>query len=417
MNKINLLTFASVFQKQEYESIRRAHEALFDALEQHFYVNVIFEKDLDSVMIDQLEGKTLVFIATGGTEGMVVKNYYRLPKPLTLLTDGKANSLAASLELSCWTRQQGDTCTILHGDMESIIASIENGTADTPRATNDNAMHLQTSPLAGCRIGVMGEPSDWLVASDVDYALARERWGVEYVDISLDTVNGYYAEIKEEDVAELTDKFISDAISCKEPDRNEVVKAMRLYLALQRIADEQKLDALTVQCFSLIPTTGTTGCLALALLNDNGIIAGCEGDLASIFTMLLANRVTGQGAFMANPSHICRETGEILFAHCTIGLRQTEGYIIRSHFESDSGVAIQGIMPTGRVTVMKCGGKGLERSFVAGGVILENQDDCRKCRTQILVKLDKPEDAAYFLENSIGNHHIIVIGNYTERFK
>lgn len=189
MNKINLLTFASVFQKQEYESIRRAHEALFDALEQHFYVNVIFEKDLDSVMIDQLEGKTLVFIATGGTEGMVVKNYYRLPKPLTLLTDGKANSLAASLELSCWTRQQGDTCTILHGDMESIIASLENGTADTPRATNDNAMHLQTSPLAGCRIGVMGEPSDWLVASDVDYALARERWGVEYVDISLDTVN------------------------------------------------------------------------------------------------------------------------------------------------------------------------------------------------------------------------------------
>lgn len=105
MNKINLLTFASVFQKQEYESIRRAHEALFDALEQHFYVNVIFEKDLDSVMIDQLEGKTLVFIATGGTEGMVVKNYHRLPKPLTLLTDGKANSLAASLELSCWTRQ------------------------------------------------------------------------------------------------------------------------------------------------------------------------------------------------------------------------------------------------------------------------------------------------------------------------
>lgn len=417
MKTLNLLTFASVFQKQEYESIRKAHETLFDALEQHFDVNVIFEKDLDNTAIDNLEGKTLVFIATGGTEGMVVRNYHRLPKPLTLLTDGKANSLAASLELSCWTRQQGDTCTILHGDMTAIISAIVNGTDATSTATETSAMNLNTSPVKGCRIGVVGEPSDWLVASSVDYALARERWGVEYIDISLDIVNKYYEEVADDEVAALADKFISEAIACKEPNRAEVIKAMRLYHALQRVVDENKLDAMTLQCFSLIPTTGTTGCLALALLNDNGIVAGCEGDLSSIFTMLLANRVTGQGAFMANPAHIRYETGEILLAHCTIGLRQTDGYIIRTHFESDSGVAIQGILPTGRVTVMKCGGKGLERSFVAGGTIIENQDDCRKCRTQILVKLDNLADAAYFLENSIGNHHIIIAGDHTDKFK
>ncbi|MCM1079528.1 MAG: fucose isomerase [Bacteroidales bacterium] len=417
MNKLNLLTFASVFQKQEYASVRKAHEELFDALENNFEVNVIFEKDLDSHDLDSLEGKTLVFIATGGTEGTVVKNYGRLPKPLTLLTDGKANSLAASLELSCWTRRQGDTCTILHGDMDAIVAAVKSGSTDNGEPAHDCSMSLKESPLKGCRIGVLGEPSDWLVASDVDYELARKHWGVEFTDISLDVVNAYYAEVKDEEAGSLADKFVSDAIACKEPDRTEVIKAMRLYLALQRIVDEEKLDAVTLQCFSLIPTTGTTGCLALALLNDNGIIAGCEGDLSSIFTMLLANRLTGQGAFMANPSHINRETGEILFAHCTIGLKQTEGYIIRTHFESNSGVAIQGIMPTGKVTVMKCGGRGLERSFVASGTIMENQDDCRKCRTQILVKLDNPEDAAYFFNNTIGNHHIIVIGDYTEKFR
>lgn len=417
MEKLNLLTFASVFQKQEYESVRKAHEELFDALENNFEVSVIFEKDLDSHNLDSLEDKTLVFIATGGTEGMVVKNHHRLPKPLTLLTDGKANSLAASLELSCWARQQGDTCTILHGETDAIIAAVKDNNTATEQSPKDNSINLKTSPVSGCRIGVLGEPSDWLVASNVDYALARERWGVEFVDISLDIVNTYFNEVTEEAVAAATDKFVSNAISCIEPDRAEIVKAMRLYSALQRIAEEERLDALTLQCFSLIPTTKTTGCLALALLNDDGIVAGCEGDLTSIFTMLLANRVTGKGAFMANPSRINRETGEIIFAHCTIGLCQTEGYIIRTHFESDSGVAIQGIMPTGRVTVMKCGGKGLERSFVAAGTIIENQDDCRKCRTQILVKLNNADDTAYFFDNTIGNHHIIVIGDHTDKFK
>jgi len=417
MEKLNLLTFASVFQKQEYVSIRKAHEELFDALENNFEVSVIFEKDLDSHNPDSLEGKTLVFIATGGTEGMVIKNYHRLPKPLTLLTDGKANSLAASLELSCRARQQGDTCTIIHGEMPAVIAAIENGNSVTEPSSNDNAINLKESPVNGCRIGVLGEPSDWLVASDVDYTLARERWGVEFVDISLDIVNTYFHEMTDEAVAAATDKFINDAVSCVEPNRAEVVKAMRLYAVLQRIAEEERLDALTLQCFSLIPTTKTTGCLALALLNDNGIVAGCEGDLTSTFTMLLANRVTGKGAFMANPSRINRETGEIIFAHCTIGLCQTEGYIIRTHFESNSGVAIQGIMTTGRVTVMKCGGKGLERSFIAAGTIIENQDDCQKCRTQILVKLDNPADAAYFFDSTIGNHHIIVIGDHTDKFK
>ena len=54
---------------------------------------------------------------------------------------------------------------------------------------------------------------------------------------------------------------------------------MRLYRAIKRIVEEEKLSALTLSCFKLIEQTGTTGCLALSLLNDDGIIAGCEGDL------------------------------------------------------------------------------------------------------------------------------------------
>jgi len=36
------------------------------------------------------------------------------------------------------------------------------------------------------------------------------------------------------------------------------------------------------------------------------------------------------------------------------------------------------------------------------------------CRTQMLMRLDLPLD--YFLEQSIGNHHVIVCGDHADRF-
>ena len=90
----------------------------------------------------------------------------------------------------------------------------------------------------------------------------------------------------------------------REGTPEDLLKAMRLYQAVKIICEKKKLDAVTLSCFSLIEKLGTTGCLALALLNDEGIPAGCEGDLQSIFTLLIAKTLTGQAGFMANPAFI-----------------------------------------------------------------------------------------------------------------
>lgn len=395
---INLITYASVLAKQETNAIIETHRELFNSLNECFEVNVIMHQDLkDNIP----EGTNFIFIATGGTEGMVVNEYDSLPHPITLLTDGKANSLAASLELSNWVRNQGDECGIIHGSMNTIVDSIRKV--------------VRNKLLKGCRIGVIGTPSDWLVASNVDYAEAKKKWGVEYVDIPLSLVDDYYAQTNDDEAKDIADSFVNNAADCIEPDKAEIVKAVRLYIAIKRVATEYKLDALTIQCFSLITTTCTTGCLALSLLNDEGIVAGCEGDLQSIFTMLLVKKATGKDSFMANPAFVDTENNEIILAHCTIGLHQTQKYIIRSHFESLSGVAIQGILPEDDVTIVKVGGKNLDRSVVLKGKIIENQNDERKCRTQIRIALDKQTSSVnYFLTNSIGNHHIVVQGNYAD---
>ncbi len=424
---ITIIIYASVLAEQNVEAIKATHRELFSSLEENFDINAVMHQDFYAQPVFP-NNLTVVLVATGGTEGMIVREYDKLPHPLILLTDGKANSLAATLELATWIRNKGDNCTILHGSMEKIVSHFRrlgNWGIEKLGNPNDQTTNLPISQsitynpqpitqnpqpsMHGQRIGVLGQPSDWLVASDVDYDLVRKKWGVEYVDIPLSKVEEYYAQTTDSDASVLAANFVAKAKAIVEPDNKEIIKAVRLYLAIKRIADEYHLNALTIQCFSLITSLHTTGCLALALLNDEGIVAGCEGDLQTIFTMLYAKRVMGKDSFMANPAFIDTDKNEVVFAHCTIGLKQTSEYIIRSHFESQSGVAIQGKLPLDKVTIMKFGGKALEKSVVLHGTIVENQSDERKCRTQIRIALDYiTSQTDYFLNASLGNHHVIL---------
>lgn len=392
---IHLITFASQLHKEM--SVRTSHEVVLTELEKYFTVKFVDGKEIGKLSPDDF---CILFIATGGVERLVIQHFESLPRPTVMLADGMQNSLAAALEISSWLRRRGMKSEILHGELREIIRRIY---------VLYSNFRAQRS-LAGTRIGVLGTPSDWLISSNVDYLLAKRRWGVEYVNIPLERVYAHYDRLTDDEVGEASAALAGRALACREASPEDLLKAMRLYRALKRVVEEERLDAFTLSCFRLIRRTGTTGCLALALLNDEGIIAGCEGDLQSAFTMLAVKALTGKGSFMANPSMMNVRTNEIVLAHCTVGIAQTERFIIRNHFETASGIGIQGILPTGDVTLVKCGNESLDEYYLSTGTLTENTNYINLCRTQARVKLNSP--AEYFLRNPLGNHHILLHGNY-----
>lgn len=396
---INLITFASLLHKQA--TIRTSHKVVLNELEKYFTVNFVDYKDLGKLGNDDFK---ILFIATGGVERMVIQHFELLPRPTVILADGIQNSLAAALEISAWLRNKGMKSEILHGDLANIIQRLH--------ILYKNFQAQRT--LSGLRIGVLGSPSPWLIASSVDYLLSKRRWGVEYIDLPLERIYEYYDKITDEEVGAACAAFASQALACREATPEDLLKAMRLYRAIRMLCEKENLSAITLSCFKLIEQTGTTGCLALSLLNDEGLLAGCEGDLQSIFTLLVIKALTGKVGFMANPSMIQIRTNEIVFAHCTIATKLVERYIIRDHFETNLGIGIQGIMPTGEVTIIKCGGECLDEYYLSTGTIIENTNYLNLCRTQIRVKMNTSTE--YFLKNPIGNHHIVIPGNHEEVF-
>ena len=112
----------------------------------------------------------------------------------------------------------------------------------------------------------------------------------------------------------------------------------RLAAALARVVAKERLDAFSIRCFDLLLQLKVSGCLALSNLLAQGVIAGCEGDVPAMLTMLAAQRAAGELPVMMNPSAYDRKRRLLTLAHCTAPLACLEpgSAGITTHFESQS---------------------------------------------------------------------------------
>ena len=350
----------------------------------------------------------IIYVRTGGTEGIFKSIFCKegslnIPDgmPVRLLTSGKSNSLAASMEILSFLNRAGWPGEILHGSAEEIALRLRDGF--TKGGKNHVKEYGMGRILEGYKVGVVGKPSDWLISSDVDYAVAKERLGVEIVDIDINELVG---------LAEEPDRKWLEGLKLNPPNKPKFGKSisgkdfsgsMDIYCAMKTLVERYGLAGVSLRCFDLLTALGNTGCMALAILNSQGVVATCEGDIPTLLSMCIAHQKFGISGFQANLSRI--DGDKMLFAHCTVPLNMVEEYSYDTHFESGTGVAVHGVLPAGAARIFKLS-PDCSEMFLEDVEILENQyNDCL-CRTQILV--DAPGLADYFLRSPIGNHHVII---------
>ena len=402
---MNILILRSSFQTDDF--VRTEYADLLQRLEKECRaeIRIIGDESMETRLIAFLQTiPDAVMIATGGVENLFKRIWSSIDvemvcsphrqKTVTMIADGRNNSLAAALEILTYLGNNGMEGRIVHGTNDGIISTL-----------------VETRFIASLRgrIGLFGQPSDWLIASGVDRDYLRQHFGIEVVDIDLQRLIEGIKTIPQNEADKVAQDIVKRAKAVKEPSYADMVEAAKAYLAIKRICMEEHLDALTIRCFDIVKTCGTTSCLALALLNDEGIVAGCEGDMQTLMSMYLAKRLCGEVAFMANPSQLTDSSA--MLAHCTIPLTMCDETIVRTHFESGIGVAIQGLLPLTDYTLFKWGGPKLDRYFVTEAKAIETPYSNHFCRTQITLNVNlKP----YLLQHSIGNHHVLIRGRHAE---
>ena len=120
---------------------------------------------------------------------------------------------------------------------------------------------------------------------------------------------------------------------------------------------------------------------------------------------------------MANPAQLDPNSNTLWLAHCTVPRSLVESYSLRSHFESGLGVGIQGALPTGPVTLLRIGGKKMDRLWLAEGEILRSGDAENLCRTQVEIHLTRGGTVADLLLAPLGNHLVLAFGHHLNRLQ
>ena len=359
-------------------------------------------------------GPVAVLVGTGGTEAetlrlRALREAVSPEDPLLLVTIPAHNSLPAALETLARVRQDGGRGRIVHF-----------GAPDDAAALSRVSSAIEDLRVLGrirrSRIGLVGVPSEWLVASVPAAEAVREVWGPETVNVDL--AGALAASLREPDerALGLAASFSGGAAATLEPGADGVGRASTVFGALSDLMARERLDAVAVRCFDLVTERGTSGCIALSALNDAGRVAACEGDLASAVGMLWVKELLGTASWMANPSHVDPSTGLLRLAHCTIARSLVTRWELRSHFESGLGVAIAGDLEPGAVTLVRVGGRRLDELFLAEGEAVPTRRREDLCRTQVDVQLE-PGVVDGLLARPLGNHLLLVPGRHAGRLR
>jgi hypothetical protein len=191
---------------------------------------------------------------------------------------------------------------------------------------------------AGDPAGGEASPAAILVASSPEPAVVGETWGPEVVPAAIERVVG-----------------VCHPAEAGDP---EMSKAEAIETALRELITVERLEAVAVRCFDLIGELGTTACPALSPLNDEDVVAGCEGDLVGAVGLWWVRHLLGEVPWMANPTRLDTSAGTVTLVHCTVPRGLVAGHRFDTHFESDRGIGIAGEFRPGPVTLLRIDGPG-----------------------------------------------------------
>ncbi len=378
-------------------------------------------------LLDELGGRSashdsnealVILVATGGTERAILElverrrlasdREARPVAPALLIAHGAHNSLPAALEALAALHQGGH-----RGRIVQVTGAVGDRAAIDEAIVDLDVVHR----FQNARIGLVGGASTWLVASSPPPETVAATWGprievVEPARLVSDTPQPANPAWRPD---ELASRFADGA----DTDLGVVTpvairSAAAVGTALADMVDVDRFDAVSVRCFDLLDDPGTSGCLALAALNDAGIVAGCEGDIPSTLAMMWGRFLLDQPAWIANPARIDTESNSVLLAHCTVPPSMTDGYTLSTHFESGIGVGLSGRFAPQPVTLVRIGGRRLDRVWIAEGAIVASGDEPDLCRTQVTVELSD-RSVGDLLSQPLGNHLTLVAGHHGDR--
>ncbi len=224
-----------------------------------------------------------------------------------------------------------------------------------------------------------------------------------------------------DEVKAIAEDYRKRAKKIVEPSQRDILNGAKSYVVSKKLMERYDCNAITNDCLGLIHDREmpTGPCLAWSKLLDEGISAACEADIDASLSHALACYLLDRPGFQQDPVPET-EKNNFIGAHCTCATRlfgydkPPEPFILRSHSESDIGLAFQILWREGQeVTVMEFAGP--KNMIIGTGKVIRNLDTppAGGCRTSVELVIDGPPDT----RDTRGFHQLFLYGDQARKLK
>lgn len=209
--------------------------------------------------------------------------------------------------------------------------------------------------------------------------------------------------------------------------------SIRIYLAYRRLTEEYGYDAIAVSCWPKFQDDYKYSvCSVLGMLNDDKIVAACEGDLMSAISMLALQEMSGESTTLMDFSAFDEEDESVLFWHCGPSSKaycRKNGYTLGENYSgmphepgkiNGCGVVRDMVFDAGKATVFRFSGD-MESYINLTGKFIDRKKDsnCGSRGWMNELKLNGKDIGALDFANTIlsggfEHHYPIVWGDYSD---
>lgn len=257
----------------------------------------------------------------------------------------------------------------------------------------------------------------------------KNRLGADVVAVEEKVFDDMITNAGQAAVRAELDAWTKGAKEIIEPTKEDIEKAARVSVALDRLIEQEQADALAIgTCMGWLDRGFP--CLGFARLRDRGIPAACEGDMDSLLTMLLFQYAVEKPGFQGNATFDTSRNA-LWTAHCTAPLKMDgpEGeaapYLLRGHSEvSGSGCVPEVQYRLGQV-ITRTKLVNLDTILASTGTIIDVPERAvHGCRTQIVTEVRDAAKMAANWSSALETedamtllHRVVVYGDHMQSLK
>lgn len=269
-------------------------------------------------------------------------------------------------------------------------------------------------------IGILGFRAKGFFNLDIDELNLYRETGILIDHFELNEL--YSTEVNEEDVSIRKTQIIS-IFDISGIDEVQLDKVASLIVKFDNFIANNNLDAIAIRCWpEFAAEFGISPCAAMSILQSEGKILTCEGDILGSLSMLAHKAIGAESPFLSDFSQINLKENFGLLWHCGVASCDLwDGKCTRSldtYFAEGKGVTADFVMKSGDISLLRIDyAPGEYRIFLQKAKGVPMNKELKGTYVKVIFKDHVRNVLDKVVQNGIAHHISVVYGDYIRPFE